>query len=98
MLTVYKYPIPATLVEEGIDYNETFKLLIPNPGVIIKLGIQPHVSLQFQIWALVDPKEQPIVNKFLLLYTGGKTEETNLLFIDSWISDGIVIHLFKVLK
>ncbi len=98
MLTVYKYPIPATLVEDGLDYDKTFELSIPNPGIITKLGIQPDVSPQFQIWALVDPEEKLVTNKFVLLGTGKTTEQENLLFIDSWVSDGMVIHLFKVLK
>ena len=96
MLTVYKYPIPAVLGEDGLDYDDTFELSIPNPGIITKLGIQPAVSSQFQIWALVDPEKRPTTSKFLLLTTGRRTKQTNLFFIDSWVSDGTVLHLFRI--
>ncbi len=98
MLTVYKYGIPATLGVAGARFSSEFELTIPNPGIVTKMGMQESRSSQFQVWALVDPDGLVRTRKFVFLGTGHETKHKNLMFIDAWITDGLVFHLFEVLK
>ena len=95
-LIVYKYAIPAHLTESGINFENEFKLSIPNPGIIMSVGVQKSRSLQFQVWALVDPQALPIDRNFLWLGTGHETDHTKLQFIYAYITDGLVFHLFEI--
>ncbi len=96
MLIVYKYEIPATLSALGAQFKHSFKLDIPKYGTILKMDVQETRSKQFQIWALVDPENETTKRRFLFLGTGHKTEYTKLQHIDSWVTDGLVFHLFEV--
>lgn len=107
MLTVYKYPIPATLTdnlgpdgEPGIRFENEFTIEIPNPGIITRMAAQPSRTPHLQIWALVDDDQAAVVRerRFVFLGTGHTTRHTNLLFIDAWITDGLVFHLFEVMN
>ena len=100
MLTVYKYPISAkrNIMGNGVDYANSFELTIPSPGIITRIGLQESRSTHFQIWVLVDPTKELVTRKFVLLGTGNATDETKLAFVDSWITDKFVLHLFEVIK
>jgi hypothetical protein len=97
MLTVYKYAIPATLTAFGAQFEHNFELNIPIDGIILKMGVQETRSTQFQIWALVNPENNRVKRKFVFLGTGHNTNYTRLQYIDSWVTDNLVFHLFEVL-
>jgi len=100
MLTVYKYPIQAkrNIMGNGVVYDNNFELAISSPGIITRIGLQESRLPYLQIWALVDPTKETVTRKFVLLGTGETTNETKLKFIDSWVTDGLVLHLFEVLE
>ena len=98
MLTVFKYEIPAKLGGISTEFVPEFTLMIPNPGIILKMDVQPSRSASFVIWALVDETGHTRERRFVFLGTGHTTQHPNLQFIDSWVSDGLVFHLFEVLE
>lgn len=97
MLTIWKYETPATLDDNAAHFMHEFTLHIPDPGIVTRMGIQPSRSRSFVVWALVDPESSSVRERhFLFLGTGHMTGHTRLQFIDAWITDGLVFHLFEI--
>lgn len=98
MNTVYKYEIPAALSALGAQFVHEFTLALPKEGRVLNMDVQQSRSPKFQIWALVDPEAELSERKFLFLGTGHNTERKNVQYIDSWVTDGLVFHLFEVFE
>lgn len=101
MRVVYKYSIPARLiVRDGSLYgscifDQLFTLALPQGAQLLEMGVQND---HFFVWALVDPSAKEILRSFAFLGTGHKVQRRSedLVYISSWVSTGLVFHLFEV--